>query len=46
MYKTLEASFLGRDNVVLGLWYYFCEHVVYVVHVAYVSLCSCGVVYT
>jgi len=42
MDKTLEARFLGRDNVVLDVWYYCCA---YVVNVASVMLCTCGVVY-
>ena len=45
MNKTLEARFLGRDSVVLDVWYYYCAYVVYVVHVSSVMLCTCGVVY-
>jgi len=29
----MEARFLGRDSVVLDVWYYCCAYVVYVVHV-------------
>ena len=45
MDKILEARLLGRGNVVLDVWYYCCAHVVYVLHVAYVMMCACGVVY-
>ena len=45
MDKILEARLLGRDSVVLDVWYYCFSYVVYVVHVAYVMLCACGVVY-
>jgi len=31
MDKTLEARLLGRDNMVLDVWYYYCAYVVYVV---------------
>ena len=31
--------------MVLDVWYYCCEYIVYVVHVASVMLCTCGVVY-
>lgn len=34
MDKTLEARFLGRDNVVLDMWYDYCSYVIYVVHIA------------
>jgi len=43
--ETLEASLLGSDSVVLDVWYYCCAYVVYVVHVSYVMLCACSVVY-
>ena len=46
--KTLEARLLGRDSVVLVVWYYCCAYVVYVVHVASVMLfscCLCNVMY-
>jgi len=43
--KTLEARLLGRDSVVLDVWYYCCANVVYVVHVACVMLCTCGFLY-
>ena len=36
---------LGRDSVVLNLWYYCCAYVVYVVHVSFVMLCTRGGVY-
>ena len=29
-----KVSFLGKDSVVLDVWYYCCAYVVYVVHVA------------
>ena len=45
MGKTLEARFLGRDSVFLDVWYYCYAYVVYGVHVAFVMLCACGVVY-
>lgn len=45
MDKALEAKFLGRDSVVLDMWYYDCAYVIYVVHVASVMLCTYGVVY-
>ena len=45
MDKTLEARLLGRDSVVLDVWYHYCSYVVYVVHVASVMLCACSVVY-
>jgi len=45
MDKTLESRLLGRDIMVLDVWYYFCAYVVYVVHVSYVILCTCDVVY-
>jgi len=45
MDKTLEASLLGRGSVVLDVCYYYCAYVVYVIHVASVMLCACGVVY-
>ena len=34
MDEILEARFLGKDSVVLDVWYYCCAYVVYVVHVA------------
>lgn len=40
----MKASLVGRDNVVLDVWYYYCAYV-YVVHVAFVRLYACGVVY-
>ena len=43
--ETLEAMLLGRDSVVLDVWYYCCAYIVYVVHAASVKLCACGVVY-
>ena len=43
--ETLEARFFGRGSVVLDAWYYCCAYVVYVVHVVFVMLCTCGVVY-
>ena len=43
--ETLETRLLGRDSVVLDVWYYCCAYVVYVVHVASVMLCACIVVY-
>jgi len=43
--KTLEARLLGRDSVVLDVWYYCCVYVVYVVHVSCVMLCACSFVY-
>jgi len=43
--ETLEARFLGRDSVVLDVWYYCCAYVLYVGHAASVMLCTCGVVY-
>ena len=43
--ETLKARFLGRDIVVLDEWYYYCAYVVYVIHVASVMLCACGLVY-
>ena len=45
MDKALETRFPGRDSVVLDVWYYCCAYIVYVVHVSYVILCACGVVY-
>jgi len=44
--ETLEARFLGRDKLVFEMWYYCCAYIVYIVHVASVMLCACGVVYT
>ena len=41
MDKTLEVRFLGKDSVVLDVWYYCCA---YVVHVASMMLCACVVV--
>jgi len=51
MGKTLETRFLGKDNVVLDVWYYCYAYVVYVVHVASMmgalvvlcihSMCTC-----
>jgi len=43
--ETLKAGLLGRDCVVLDVWYYCCAYVVFVVHVASVMLCACGVMY-
>ena len=37
--ETLEARLLGRDSVVLDVWYYYCAYV------ASVMLCACSVVY-
>jgi len=45
MDKILEAKLLGKDSVVLDVWYYYCAYVVYVVPVAYVLLCECGFVH-
>ena len=45
MDKALEENLLGRDSVVLEVWYYCCAYVVYVIHVASVMLCAYGVVY-
>lgn len=45
MDMKLEERLLGRDGVVLNVWYHFCAYVVYVVHVASMMLCACGVVY-
>ena len=45
MNNTLEARFLGRDNVVLDVWNYFCAHVVCDIHVGFVILCACYAVY-
>jgi len=45
MDQTLESRFLGRDDVVLHVWYYYCAYVVYVVHVSSLMLCACSVVY-
>ena len=45
MDKILEARLLGGDSVVLDVWYYCCTYIVYVVHIAFVILCACGVVY-
>lgn len=42
--ETLEARLLGRDSTVLDVWYYCCAYVVYVLNVAFVMLCACGVV--
>ena len=51
MNKTLEARFLGKESVVLDVWYYCGAYVVYVVHVASMmcalmvlfihSMCTC-----
>jgi len=38
MNKTLDARFLGKDIVVLDMWYYFCAYFVYVLHVAFVMI--------
>jgi len=43
--ETLKAMLLGRDGVVSDVWYYCCAYIVYVIHIAYVMLCTCGVVY-
>jgi len=45
MGNTLEARLLGRDSVILDVWYYYCEYVVYVVHISCVMLCAYSVVY-
>lgn len=45
MHKTQEASFLSRGGVVLDVWYYCYAYIVYVVHVSFMMLCTCGVVY-
>jgi len=39
--ETLEARFLGIDNVVLDVWYYYCAYVVHVASMmcAHVMLC-------
>ena len=42
MDKALEARLLGIDNLVLDVWYYCCA---YVIQVASVMLCVCGVVH-
>jgi len=42
--ETLEARLLGRDSVVLDVWYYCCACIVYFLHVAFV-MCACGVLY-
>ena len=34
MDEILEARFLGKDNVVLDVRYYYCAYIVYVAHVA------------
>lgn len=39
MDKTLEERFLGRDSVILDVWYYFCAYVVYILHIAFLMLC-------
>ena len=51
MNKTWEARFLGKDNMVLDVWYYYCAYTVYVVHVSYMmcahavlciyNMCTC-----
>ena len=51
MGMTPEARFLGKDNMVLDVWYYCCTYTVYVVHVSYMmcahavlciySVCTC-----
>ena len=41
--KTLEARLLGRDNVVLDVWYYGYAYIVYDVHVSSMMLCTCRV---
>jgi len=38
MNKTLETRFLGKDNVVSDVWYYCYAYVLYVVHIASVTL--------
>ena len=38
MNKTLEEKFLGKDSVVLDVWYYCCAYVVYVLHVTSVMI--------
>ena len=43
--EALESRLLGRDSVVLDVWYYYCAYVVYVVHVAFMMLCAYNVVY-
>lgn len=41
MDKTLEAGLLGRDNVVLHVWYYFCAYIVYVASMMCVLVVLC-----
>jgi len=45
MDKAMKATFLGRDNVVLNVWYSCCAYVVYDVHVSSLMLCACAMVY-
>jgi len=45
MDKILEGRLLFRDNVFLDVWYYCCAYGIYLVQVAYVMLCACGVGY-
>jgi len=40
-----KQGFLVRDIVVLDVWYYCCAYILYVLHVSFVMLCACGVVY-
>ena len=35
MDKTWEARFLGKDSMVLDVWYYYYEYVVYVLYISY-----------
>jgi len=41
----MKERLLGRDSVVLEVWYYDCAYVVYFVRVTYMTFCACGVVY-
>ena len=43
--ETREPRLLGRDSVVLDVWYYCYAYIVYVVHFTSTMLCACGVVY-
>jgi len=43
--ETLKERLLGRDNVVLDVWYYYCVYVVHVVYLVIVPMvmCTCNI---
>ena len=43
--ETLKERLLGRGNVVLDVWYYYCVYVVHVVYLVIVPMvmCTCNI---